>query len=635
MPPQGLDSSGSEVRREASAGPGAAALLYESGHDAQLWAVLAGTDDAQQFCQSWLAIQCRLIPAVEGGLVLLLIESEGSYAPAAVWPDVRRDMSYLTHAAQRALVEQRGLVIPASAANAAGDGFHVAYPIEAVGKLRGVVVLDVAPRSEPELQAALRQLHWGAAGLQVLFARDVIARETAAKERLQSVLQLVASTATHDRFSASATALATELATQLHCERVSIGFLRGGQVKIDAVSHSAQFKERTNLLRAVAAAMDEAIDQGTAVGYPPPEGVGPAVTRAHENLVRTHGAGSTLSVPLASGGKVVGAMTLERPAPESVEGPVIELCEAVAGLAGPMLDVHRREDQWFLARFVWWLRDSFARLFGPRHPGLKLGALMLAALIAFLVFAKGDYRVKAETILEPLVQQAAVAPFNGYIREAPVRAGDLVSRDDVIAVLEDRELRLERLKWAGQQEELNKQLRQAMAERNPSQIQILGAQLDQVGAQLARVEDQLARTRITAPFDGVVVSGDLTQSLGAPVERGAVLYEIAPMTAYRVILQVDERDMASVSVGQTGNILLSAFPQDPIPFDIEKITPVSTAKEGRNFFRVEAKLQRDEQRLRPGMQGVGKIEVDRRSYVWIWTHSIWTSLRLMLWKWLP
>ncbi len=635
MPPQGLDSSGSEVRREASAGPGAAALLYESGHDAQLWAVLAGTDDAQRFCQSWLAIQCRLIPAVEGGLVLLLIESEGSYAPAAVWPDVRRDMSYLTHAAQRALVEQRGLVIPASAANAAGDGFHVAYPIEAVGKLRGVVVLDVAPRSEPELQAALRQLHWGAAGLQVLFARDVIARETAAKERLQSVLQLVASTATHDRFSASATALATELATQLHCERVSIGFLRGGQVKIDAVSHSAQFKERTNLLRAVAAAMDEAIDQGTAVGYPPPEGVGPAVTRAHENLVRTHGAGSTLSVPLASGGKVVGAMTLERPAPESVEGPVIELCEAVAGLAGPMLDVHRREDQWFLARFVWWLRDSFARLFGPRHPGLKLGALMLAALIAFLVFAKGDYRVKAETILEPLVQQAAVAPFNGYIREAPVRAGDLVSRDDVIAVLEDRELRLERLKWAGQQEELNKQLRQAMAERNPSQIQILGAQLDQVGAQLARVEDQLARTRITAPFDGVVVSGDLTQSLGAPVERGAVLYEIAPMTAYRVILQVDERDMASVSVGQTGNILLSAFPQDPIPFDIEKITPVSTAKEGRNFFRVEAKLQRDEQRLRPGMQGVGKIEVDRRSYVWIWTHSIWTSLRLMLWKWLP
>jgi len=445
----------------------------------------------------------------------------------------------------------------------------------------------------------------------------------------------VAAAATHERFSASATALATELATRLHCERVSLGFLRGGQVKIDAVSHSAQFKERTNLLRAVASAMDEAIDQGTAVGYPPPEGVGPAVNRAHENLVRTHNAGSALSVPLASGGKVVGAMTLERPAPEPMEAALIELCEAVAGLAGPMLDVHRREDQWFLARFAWWLRDLFARLFGPRHPGLKLGALLVIAALAFLVFAKGDYRVKAETLLEPMVQQAAVAPFNGYIREAPVRAGDLVKRDDLLAVLEDRELKLERLKWAGQQEELNKQLRQAMAERNPSQIQILSAQLDQVRAQLSRVEDQLARTRIMAPFDGLVVSGDLTQSLGAPVERGAVLFEVAPMTAYRVILQVDERDMSSVSVGQTGNILLSAFPQDPIPFVVEKITPVSTAKEGRNFFRVEAKLQREEGRLRPGMQGVGKIEIDRRSYAWIWTHSVWTSLRLTLWRWLP
>jgi len=119
MAPPGFESAGSEIRREEGAGPASSALLYESGHDAQLWGVLAATNDAQQFCQSWLAIQCRLIPAVEGGLVLLLIESEGSYAPAAVWPDVRRDMSYLTHAAQRALVEQRGLVMPASAANAA------------------------------------------------------------------------------------------------------------------------------------------------------------------------------------------------------------------------------------------------------------------------------------------------------------------------------------------------------------------------------------------------------------------------------------------------------------------------------------------------------------------------------------
>lgn len=634
MPPPAPESA--EIRREdPRPNPAASSSLYESGHDAQLWAVLAGTDDPQQFCQSWLAIQCRLIPAVDGGLVLLLIESEGTYAPAAVWPDVRRDMSYLSHAAQQALVEQRGLVLPAAAANAAGQGFHVAYPIEAVGKLRGVVVLDVAPRPEPELQAALRQLHWGAAGLEVLFAREEVRHEAAAKERLQTVLELIASAASQERFSAAATALATEIASRLHCERVSIGFRHGGKVKLHAVSHSAQFKERTNLLRSIAAAMDEAIDQGATIAFPAAPGSIPVVTRAHEELARVHGAGTALSVPLASKRSVVGAITLERAMDQTFERPAIELCEAVAGLAGPVLDVHRREDQWLLARFAWWLRDLWAKLFGPRHGGFKLAALLVAAVLAVLVFAKGDYRVPAKTVLEPLVQLAAVAPFNGYISDAAVRAGDVVERGTLLAALDDRELRLDRLKLSAQHEELNKQLRQAMAEHNNAQVQVLAAQLDQVRAQLTRVEDQLARTRVTAPFDGIVVSGDLTQSLGAPVERGAVLYEVAPLASFRVMLQVDERDVADVSVGQQGALLLSAFPQEPIAFRVDKITPVSTAKEGRNYFQVEARLEREEPRLRPGMEGVGKIEIDRRRYLWIWTHELWTSLRLWFWKWAP
>jgi hypothetical protein len=35
------------------------------------------------------------------------------------------------------------------------------------------------------------------------------------------------------------------------------------------------------------------------------------------------------------------------------------------------------------------------------------------------------------------------------------------------------------------------------------------------------------------------------------------------------------------------------------------------------------------------MEGVGKIEVDRRRLVWIWTHEALDWLRLKLWAWLP
>jgi hypothetical protein len=88
-------------------------------------------------------------------------------------------------------------------------------------------------------------------------------------------------------------------------------------------------------------------------------------------------------------------------------------------------------------------------------------------------------------------------------------------------------------------------------------------------------------------------------------------------------------------VGQRGQLLLSAFPDRPLPFTVEKITPVSEAKEGRNFFRVEAAMAGTPAMFRPGMEGVGKVEIDRRLLIWIWTHEAIDWVRLTLWKWLP
>ena len=180
-----------------------------------------------------------------------------------------------------------------------------------------------------------------------------------------------------------------------------------------------------------------------------------------------------------------------------------------------------------------------------------------------------------------------------------------------------------------------KQYYEALGTRNAPQIQVLAAQVDQAKAQVALIDDQLSRTQVLAPFDGMVVTGDLSQSLGSPVERGQVLFEVAPLELYRIILQVDERDVAEVALGQRGRIVLSGFPNEPLPFTIEKLTPVSTANEGRNYFRVEARLQSVPERLRPGMEGVGKIEVDRRRLIWIWTHEVVDWVRLKIWQWMP
>ncbi len=241
--------------------------------------------------------------------------------------------------------------------------------------------------------------------------------------------------------------------------------------------------------------------------------------------------------------------------------------------------------------------------------------------------------MSAKTFIEAHTQRVAVAPFNGYIAEARVRAGDLVRAGEILATLDSRDLKLEQQKWSSQKDQHVKQYNLAMAQHNAAQVKITAAQIAQADAELAMVEEQLARTHVRAPIDGIVVSGDLSQSIGAPAERGQVLFEVAPLDAYRVVLQVDEREAAEVAVGQRGKIALSAFPTRPLSFTVQKITPVSAAREGQNYFRVEANMEQAPAQLRPGMEGVGKIDIAQRRLIWIWTHRGIDWLRLLIWSW--
>ena len=299
------------------------------------------------------------------------------------------------------------------------------------------------------------------------------------------------------------------------------------------------------------------------------------------------------------------------------------------------MEMKRRDDRWILTKCVESLRDLLVRLFGPRHYATKLGGLLLAALFVFLSMAEGDYRVSAQAVLEGSVQRVVVAPINGYISEAMVRAGDIVERDQSLFNIDDRDLRLEYLKWSSQKEQVDRRYRDALAARNRSEVNIFKAQLDQAEAQLELLEEQIARTQVAAPFDGIIVSGDLSQRLGSPVSRGEELLKIAPLDAYRVVLQVDEHQIADIEDGQVGQLILKSLPREQFPFVVEKITPVSEAVEGQNRFRVEARLTEGMELLRPGMEGSGKIFVDRRSLHWIWTHEIVEWFKLWFWYWRP
>nr|WP_245516624.1 HlyD family secretion protein [Methylobacterium segetis] len=131
------------------------------------------------------------------------------------------------------------------------------------------------------------------------------------------------------------------------------------------------------------------------------------------------------------------------------------------------------------------------------------------------------------------------------------------------------------------------------------------------------------------------MSGDLSQAIGGAIGRGQVLFEIAPLDAYRVVLSVDERLIADLRAGQRGQMLASSLPEEPQALTVQTITPVAEARNGRNLFRVEGRITQGSTRLRPGMEGIAKVDVERRLLVWIWARPLVDWARLTLWHWIP
>jgi len=225
-----------------------------------------------------------------------------------------------------------------------------------------------------------------------------------------------------------------------------------------------------------------------------------------------------------------------------------------------------------------------------------------------------------------------VSPQSGYINSAHFRAGDQVAKGDVIATLDDRDLLMDRDKWKSELSKVNTSFSQALGSRNRAEIALLQAQKQQVSAELTLVEQQLARSILTAPFDGVLVSGDLNQSLGAPVETGQVLFELASLEDFRLILSVSESDVAMVKPGQVSKLRLSALPGQTYSANIENLMPISISENGENVFRLEATLVDVDEQLRPGMHGVAKIATERDPLIWVLIHPLIEKLSLWFWS---
>lgn len=596
--------------------------------DSQTLDKLKKSADGAQFTAAWLGALGKMVDGMRQCLLALSAPGKNRFEPTGVWPEGAKPEPTMMKAVESCLKTGHPVIVTLDAEE--GGGVAIGLPVAVNGQIRGAVGVTLEPQSEENLRLILDQIQWSSGWVETLIRRSRVSDS----DGLMTIIDLLATSLHHDRFQEAATATATELATALQCERVAIGFMKGEHAQVRALSHSANFVKTSNLVRAMESAMDEAIDQQATVVLPEPDDAPERVIIRHNKLRKEEDAGAICTVTLTEGRNIIGAIVLERPEPFDREA--VQLCELAAALIGPTLDVKRREDRWLLVKAWDAAKMQVKNLVGPRHAALKLAASGLATALIFFTFATGNYRVSAKAVIEGSIQRAISAPVAGYLSETGTRAGDIVKEGEIIVTLDMTDLRLERLKWTSQRSKQQREYSEAMARKERSRARILEAQIQQADSQLALIQLQLDRMRITAPFDGLIVSGDLSQALGAPVERGDVLFEIAPLDDYRIKLKVDERDIGDIQSDQVGTLVLSSSPDQRYAFTVNRVTPVSTAEDGLNFFMVEGQLDEETvSNFRPGMEGIGKIEIGERRLIWIWTRKAVLWVKMFFWSWMP
>jgi len=594
---------------------------------------------SKQFLENLLAVQCFLGQADSGAI--LLNNEERSVSVLAVYQRDKKEQSIPAWLNQAATIFHEVAPVGNSIVKPLHEPDepdsqpprrHILFvPLKMVdiGRITAAFLIDASDNIS--LQTIRERLELTSNLLGLYEKRFLQQTKEADLMKLQKAMETLSAINRLSRFTSTAMAFCNEVASQWQCDRVSIGFPQGRYVRVKAISHTEDFSRKMQIVQDMESAMEECLDQNREILYPSDERA-TYIHRAAAELSKKYGPLSVLSVPLRQDGDVRAVLTLEREPSKALSLEEIEIIRLTCELCSSrLLDLYER-DRWFGARLASKVRSVFATLVGSRHTWAKVAAILIFGAILFLIFAKGQYRAKAPFVLEATYLQIVPVPFDGYIKDVKVEIGDEVQGGEtVLAELDTVELRLQLAAAKAEKAGYLKQVAAAMRDGETAQAQIAQANADKAQAQIDLLNYQIEQAKIVSSISGVVVKGDLKHEIGAPVKTGDTLFEVTPLESIRSELMVPEDQIYDIKVGQEGYLATASYPSQRIKFEVERISPMAEVVNKRNVFKVRVRLLENPPWMRPGMEGVAKISIGKRHYVWIWTRKIVNWIRMKLW----
>ena len=215
--------------------------------------------------------------------------------------------------------------------------------------------------------------------------------------------------------------------------------------------------------------------------------------------------------------------------------------------------------------------------------------------------------------LEAPAEAQVVAKSSGVVLQVLVEEGDQVKAGQVLARIDPERPRLEMERARATVRKLENNYRRSQELLESKLVSAEASDQIRYDLEAARAAYQLAQlelsyTNIVAPIDGVIAARAVKP--GNLIQLNSSLFRIVDTSRLEAVLNVPERDLATMKEGLTVRMTADAMPGDVFEGVIDRVSPVVDA--GSGTFRVVTAFPGGEG-LRPGMFGRIEVVYDQRN----------------------
>lgn len=501
--------------------------------------------------------------------------------------------------------QEQGIAVAVPGSPAPHDAMLALLSKDSV-RPEAAVVLELIANgySQWRLQQSMRRLDWEA-------------------RTSSAVAELVRNVGASDSLRAASFLIANELARHFQCDQVAVALAKPNRAgtEVEAISGRGEFDRKSEVTKSMEQALNESVVRGHITVWPPLDGSDRHATLAHRRFTAISHMESVVSAPLISDeGNTIGAFLLSAPREVLHDKQRLDAIRTIAPHLATALQAKSATEPGQLRR-LWY---SIA----PKADTARRHRLLVCALlIAIIPVVPLRYNIKTNCIVEPTARHFAVAPYDGILRETYVEPGEVVTKGQLLARMEDREIRWELSGLSAEAVRAGKKRDVAMAEHNTPDAQMAQLERERLELKIALLRNRQENLEIHSELEGAVLKGGLEDVQGAPVRIGQSLFEVAPLKTLRLEVAIPESDIAYVEAGQKVTARIDGAPSAQICGLIDRIRPRAEVRDGQNVFVAQIEVDNSQRRLLPGMSGRAKVVGQRKIIGWIVFHKAWHRLR--------